>query len=200
MLTNGLTRGGLEYASGRKHDRSGRKQRRTDREQDRSDRKQEREQDRSDRKQEREQDRSVRKQERKQVREQDRSDRKRVEDLKETNWGTSGRSNNRDYTRETRTAMLITRTDDSFRNGVFVAPAPLKRCDRFLLRRIRFCHSRAVSARNQFHRVSYGRHTLKQNMEASNGNATLSCASPRFTHTSFVVKNGDWELAVSMSS
>ena len=101
---------------------------------------------------------------------------------------------------KTLTAMVITRMGDGCRNIIFVAPALLKRCDRFLLRRIRFCHSRAVSARNHFHRVSYGRHTLKQNMEASNGNATLSCASPRFTHTSFVDKSGDWELAISMSS
>ena len=47
---------------------------------------------------------------------------------------------------KTRTAMVMTHMDDMCRIGFFVAPALLKRCDRFLVRRIRFCHSRAVSA------------------------------------------------------
>ena len=101
---------------------------------------------------------------------------------------------------KTRTAMVMTHMDDSCGNGLFVAPALLKHCDLFLMRRIRFCHSRAFSARNHSHRVSYGRHTLKQSMAASNGPGTLFCASPRFTQTSFVDKCGDWQLATSMSS
>ena len=93
LLTKSLTRGGSEDDSGRTQAKSGRKQDRGDRKQvqDRSDRKQ----DRSDQK-------------------QDRSDRKRVEDLKEKSWGTSGRSNNRDYTRED----THSNADDSYRRFV----------------------------------------------------------------------------------
>ena len=101
---------------------------------------------------------------------------------------------------KTRTAMLITRTGDSFRNGGNIAPALLKRCDRFLMHRIRFCRNPAVSARSHSHHVNYGMHTLTQSMEATSGTATLSCASPRFTHTSFVDKSGDWQSGASMSS